>query len=54
MRASKFWIEILKRGTFFVPRTHMFLDTQMFLEDGTKNARFAPKHYMGNLNLKKT
>ena len=54
MRENGFRMQISKTGTLFVPRTHSFLDAQFFLEDGTQNARFAPKNYTGNLNLKKT
>ena len=54
MRENGFRMQISKTDTLFVPRTHTFLDAQFFLEDGTENARFAPKNYTGNLILKKT
>ena len=47
-------MEMFKTDPFFVLRTYIFLGTQIFPEDGTKNASFEPKNYTGNLTLKKT
>ena len=36
LREKVFSIEVWKTGTCFVPRTHIFLDIQIFREDATK------------------
>ena len=53
-KEKRFRMEMFETDPFFVLRTHIFLGTQIFPEDGTKNARFAPKNYTGSLILKKT